>query len=151
MGNKEEPHVTIESYREKIDIWYRANNIIREKTELYYDFISALIKLIDETYLGTDVMQSHEDITNHFNWCLNRIITDFEQERIYFVNKNGNYDYLWYFIYKGYYTSPHEQKYEHLSEYFRILFSYNEIKPPIELDAFIEFYKLLDQNLKKIN
>jgi hypothetical protein len=150
MDNKSEEHLTSATYKEQIDVWYRSNNIVREKSELYYDFLSTLLNLIDETYLGSDVIQTEDDMNNHFNWCFNKIISNFEQERIYFITK-GFYEYLWVFFHKGYYTCAKKDKYQILSEHFRTLFNFNQIKSPIELESFINFYKILDQNLKKTN
>jgi len=151
MDNKSEEHTTFEAYNEQINIWYRANNIIRERTELYCDFLSSLLNLVDETYLGSDIIQSEEDIANHFTWCFKRVLLNFENERIHFSNNLDNYDYLWFFFYKGYYKCETENKYKILLEYFNLLFQYDKIKAPPELESFMDFYKILDQNLKKIN
>jgi len=151
MEKDNETHLTFETYKEQIDIWYRAHNIIREKSELYYDFLSSLLDLIDETYLGPDVLVSNDDIKNHYYWCLNKIINNFELERIYFVNKTNHYEYLLAILNNGYYKSVNDQKYEILSEYFKELFLFNKVKTPIELESYIEIYKIFDQNLKKTN
>jgi len=150
MDNKEE-HLTSETYKEQIEVWYKTHNIIREKAELYYDFLFSLLDIVDETYLGSDVIKSDEDMINHFNWCFNKVVSNFEQERIYFNNKDTHYDYLWVFFYKAYYTCPTENKMEILSEYFKVLFNFNRIKTPPELESFTDLYKIFDQNLKKIN
>jgi hypothetical protein len=151
MDKDNEARLTFETYKEQIDIWYRAHNIIREKSELYYDFLSSLLDLIDETYLGSDVLISDDDIINHFNWCFAKIKNNFEQERIHFIVRGSYYEYLWALLYAGYYKSNNEQKYKILSEYFKELFIFNKVKNPIELESFIEIYKIFDQNLKKIN
>lgn len=151
MDNKKEEHITFEIYKEQIDTLYRSHNIIRKKAELYYDFILSLLNIIDETYLGSDVITSAEDMVNHFSWCFNKVVSNFEKEKIYFNTKDTHYDYLWVFFYKAYYTCNTENKTQILAEYFRVLFSYNIIKTPQELESFIDLYKIFDQNLKKIN
>jgi hypothetical protein len=47
MENKEGylEFVHSESYKNQIDVWYRAYNISREKTELFYDFLMSLYNL----------------------------------------------------------------------------------------------------------
>jgi hypothetical protein len=144
-------NLTFEPYKEEINIWYKSNNIIREKADLYYDFLISLLGLINETYLGSDIIQSEEDIANHITWCFNRVISNFEYERIYFTTNLDNYEYLWYFFYKGYYKTDDDRKYSSLLAYFDLLFNYNKVKTASELESFIVFYKILDQNLKKIN
>ena len=63
-----------------VDVWFRVNNIIPEKMDLYYDFSFSLYFLVLETYLGeeksneTKVTLSDEDKTKHFDWCWNKTI-----------------------------------------------------------------------------
>ena len=152
MDKPNEEGLTLDAYREQVNIWYSANNIIREKSELYYDFITSLLKLIDDTYLGSDIVSTQEDMTNHFMWCFNKIRANFEYERIKFTPvSTPAYDYLWYFLYKGYYTSEVDDKREILLEYFKYLFDHSMVKTPPELESFMDFYKIFDQNLKKLN
>jgi hypothetical protein len=153
MDNEKEEQRTFESYKEQIDIWYRAHNIIREKSELYYDFLSSLLNIIDETYLGSDVIRTDEDMMNHFYWCYNKVISNFEQERIMFIPipKSTHYEYLWLLFYKSYYTSTTENKVQILHDYFKLIFDFNKVKTSPEIEVFIDLYKILDQNLKKIN
>ena len=47
---------------EEMQLLYKANNIKYDKCELYYDFITTLNKLIVETFLGDDVINSEEAI-----------------------------------------------------------------------------------------
>lgn len=39
---------------EDVDIWFRANNIIPEKLELFSDFSHSLYLIVVETYLGEE-------------------------------------------------------------------------------------------------
>jgi hypothetical protein len=151
MDNKKEERTIFETYKEQVDIWYKSHNIIQEKTGLYCDFLCTLLNIIDETYLGPDIIKSNEDIVNHFNWCLNKVISNFEHEKIYFNNKGTHYDYLWLFFYKAYYTCNTENKTNILFDYFKVLFSFDRVKTPPELESFTDLYKIFDQNLKKIN
>ena len=135
-----------------MNIWYRTNNIIHEKSELYYDFISSLLVLIDQTYLGPDAVCTKEDMANHFTWCFNQIRLNFAHERIIFSPASTtSYGYLWYFIYRGYYIINTDDKFNILLEYFKYLFNYNMFKTDPELESFTDFYKIFDQNLKTIN
>lgn len=152
MGKKKGRDPSVEKYLDQIDTWYKGNNIIREKSELYYDFLYSLLNLIDETYLGNDVIATQEDMANHFMWCFKKVASNFEKERIKFTPVSTTaYDYLWFFIYKGYYTSDVEGKHKIIIDYFRFLFDHTVIKTPLELETYIDFYKIFDQNLKKLN
>lgn len=151
MDNENEQHLTFfESYKDQIDTWYKSNDIVREKAELYHDFLSSLLTLINKTNLGFDVISTEEDIFNHFTWCFNRVVSNFEQERIYFTSK-GIFEYLWVFFYNTYYSHHKEEKIEPISEYFDILFNFNKVKTASELESFTELYKMFDKNLKKLN
>jgi len=142
--------LSTEEIREKILLEYSANNIIRERSDLYYDFIISLLSVIDETYLGPDVISSQEDMVNHFTWCFKKVVGNFEKERIKF-SSDADYEYLWYFIYRGYYSSDFDGTYDTLIRYFTYLFDYSAIKTPQEINTYIDFYKIFDQNLKKLN
>ena len=71
-----------------VDVWFRVNNIIPEKMDLYYDFSFSLYFLVLETYLGeeksneTKVTLSDDDKTKHFDWCWNKTIGNFKKEEI---------------------------------------------------------------------
>ncbi len=150
--DKEEGYIEFlgyESYKIQLDLWYKINNIIQEKVDLYYDFIISLIELIDNTYLGDDVLRNEQDIKNHFSWCFTEIISNFNKESIFFKTNGAHYDFLWIFFHEAYYQSNNENKMEIICEYFDLLFNKERMKSQIEMQQFIEFYKLLDQNLKK--
>lgn len=151
MENKESylDFVSSENYKQQIDVWYRAYNISREKTELFYDFLISLHNLIDETYLGADVMMSTEDQINHFTWCWDKTIESFNKEKISFKERGNAYKYLWNFYSEAYYYTKNSESIIRIPEYFYILFDFVHKKTRSELDMLTELYKLLEQNLKK--
>jgi len=141
--------LTSESNKNQIDIWYKAYNITLEKTELYYDFLIGLLDLNETTYLGGDVLNTQENIKNHFDWCFQKIITNFTKEGIEFKERGPHYEYLWLFFYEAFYINDLEGNINRIREYFYKLFTFNYKKTRSELDMLTELYKLLDQNLKK--
>ena len=151
MENKESylEFVSSESYKNQIDIWYKAHNISCEKTELFYDFLSSLFNLIEETYLGVDVLEIEDDQKNHFMWCWNKTIENFEKEKIFFKNKGTHHEYLWNFFLEAFYYTKLEGRNIKISEYFFKLFDFRHKKSRSELDMLSEIYKLFEQNLKK--
>jgi hypothetical protein len=76
--------------KEDVKIWIESNDICYQKFELYHDFVSSLINLIYDTYLGDDGTQNSkihldsEDNKKHFQWCWNKIIENFKKEEINF-------------------------------------------------------------------
>jgi hypothetical protein len=151
MENKESylEFVSSESYKHQIDIWYKAYNISREKTDLFYDFVTSLYELIDETFLGADVLQSEDDQRNHFTWCWNATIENFNKEKIYFKEKGNHYEYFWNFFLEAYYFEQLDGNIIRIREYFYKLFDFKYRKTRSELDMLTEIYKLFEQNLKK--
>lgn len=139
--------IASEDFRNQAEIWYKAYNIIHEKTELFHDFVISLYEIIDETYLGPDVLLTQQDQKNHFNWCWNKLLTTFAKESIYFKETGQHRDYLWNFFYEAYYLNDTTQN--RIKEYFQKLFQFDYKKTRSELDMLTEIYKILETNLKK--
>lgn len=151
MENKQEfvEFVSPENYKKQIEVWYRAYNISREKTELFHDFLISMHDLVDSTFLGGDVTEAEQDQKNHFNWCWDKTISNFEKEKIYFKSRGNYHEYFWNFFLEAYYLPKLENKPVRIRDYFLKLFDFNFIKTRSELDMVMEIYKLLEQNLKK--
>lgn len=151
MENKENylEFVTSESYKQQIDVWYRAYNINREKTELFHDFLVSLYELLNETYLGSDIVTKEEDQKNHYTWCWDKTVESFNNEKISFKERESAYEYFWNFFLEAYYYTQLDNNIIRILEYFHILFDFNHRKTRSELDMLTEIYKLLEQNLKK--
>jgi hypothetical protein len=141
--------LTSESYKNQAEIWYKAYNITREKTELYYDFLISLLDLIEETFLGSDVMQSEQDIKNHFTWCFDKVVDNFKKESIEFKDRGNHFEYLWLFFQEAFYETHIDGDIIRIREYFYKLFDFNYKKTRSELDMLTDLYKLFEQNLKK--
>jgi len=138
-----------DDYKYQIDLWYRAHNIHREKIELFYDFLTSLYDLINETFLGADVLYNENDILSHFNWCWKKTIENFIKEKIYFKVEGNHYEYWWTFFSQAYYENKLKCKTPPIIEYLFRLFDFKHIKTQAELDILTEVYKIMEQNLKK--
>lgn len=138
-----------ENYKQQIDVWYKAYNISREKTELFYDFLISLYNSIEETYLGPDAVNTTDDQMKHFTWCWDKTIESFSKEKIYFKERGNGYEYFWNFFSEAYYYPKNFDSIIRIQEYFYILFDFVHKKTRSELDMLTELYKLLEQNLKK--
>ena len=85
---------------EDVDIWFRVNNIIPEKIELFSDFSHSLNILIVETYLGenntaneTKIVMSLDDNHKHFEWCWKKTVDSFKKEKIT-INSDSLHSYF---------------------------------------------------------
>ena len=151
MGNIENylESISTENYKHQIDVWYKAYNITHEKTELFHDFVISLYELMENTYMGSDLMIVEQDQLNHFLWCWDSTIGSFNKEKIFFKDRGGLQDYFWNFFREAYYYTKLEEKSNLIKEYFNKLFNFNHQKTRSELDMLTEIYKLFEQNLKK--
>ena len=141
--------ISSENYKHQIDIWYKAYNITHEKTELFFDFIISLYELLENTYLGPDVMIYEEDQMGHFLWCWDKTIESSSKEKIYFKERGNLQSYFWNFFREAYYFVKIEDKQDLIKDYFTKLFNFKHKKTRSELDLLTEVYKLFEQNLKK--
>lgn len=142
--------------QEDVDIWFSINNIIPEKLELFSDFSHSLNLLIVETFLGEDEMLTEtkinltkEDNKNHFDWCWNKVINNFEKESIHFEKKGGHYDYFKTFFDDIFYDQKEKKIRESVSPFFNDLFDIKKSFTKSDLDMIATIYKLLDKNMKR--
>ena len=133
--------------KNQLDIWYKAYNITLEKTELYYDFLISLLDIIEETYLGNDVLLSQQDIQNHFTWCFDKLITNFQKENINFETRGEHYDYFLNLFMEIYYGQNKETIRNSIDVFFNDLFNREKPFTQVDLDLIFNIYKSLDKNL----
>ena len=139
---------------EEVDIWFRVNNIIPEKMELYYDLSFSLFLLIKKTYLGDDqnntetkVQMTDEDNKKHFDWCWNKTLENFKKESIVFQNEGEHYDYFFSMFSELYYKQSKEVIRNSIDTFFNDLFNREKPFTQVDLDLIYNIYKTLDKNL----
>lgn len=139
---------------EEVDIWFRVNNIIPEKMELYYDLSFSLFFLIKSTYLGssensteTKVEMTTEDNKKHFEWCWNKILDNFQKENISFEKEGEHKDYLHSLFQEIYYNQQKEVVRNSIDTFFNDLFNREKPFTQVDLDLIYNIYKTLDKNL----
>jgi hypothetical protein len=139
---------------EDVDTWFRSNNIISEKMELYYDFSYSLHLLIKSTYLGsknekneTLVKMTNEDDINHFDWCWKQTVENFKKESIIFRMDGDHYKYFFTLFDEIFYKQEKEQIRESIDVFFNDLFNKDKPFTQVDLDLIYNIYKSLDNNL----
>jgi hypothetical protein len=137
--------------RESVEFLYEANNIKFERCELYGDFVQSLLQLVFNTYMG-DEHTNLENQFKHFEWCWDKNIKNFEEEGIFFNNKNL-YTYYLEFVFEVFYSNPDKEQYEDnekgILRTWNDIFNYTSVKTNSDVDTLIEIYKIFDQSLKK--
>jgi len=139
---------------DEVDIWFRVNNIIPDKMELYYDLSYSLFLLIKKTYLGDDqsnnetkVDMTDEDNQKHFDWCWNKTLENFKKESITFQNEGEHYDYFFSLFNELYYKQSKEVIRNSIDTFFNDLFNREKPFTQVDLDLIYNIYKTLDKNL----
>ena len=138
---------------EDVDIWFRVNNIIPEKMDLYYDFSFSLYYLILDTYLGDEksneakVTLTDEDNVKHFEWCWDKTIDNFKKEEITFNRKGEHYDYFLSFFVEIFYNQKENKIKDSIGKFFNDLFDRKKPFTKSDLDMVSSIYKSLDKNM----
>ena len=116
--------------QEDITAWYLANNITPELTELFRDFCFSFLILLKETYLGDDFLDNKETkvgMTNqqkkeHFKWCWNKTIENFNKESIDFKFNESDSEFFESFFFEVFYNQPDQKVKDTITEFFTQLF-----------------------------
>ena len=139
---------------EDVEIWFKINNIIPEKMELFSDFCQSLNLLIFETYLGeigesneTKVVLTEDDNIKHFEWCLNKTIENFGKEGIFFKNKGDHIKYFKTFYKDIFYNQKDKKIKSSINIFFKDLFDIDKPYSKSDLDVLQLIYKNLDKNM----
>lgn len=142
-------NILSDNYNLQLEIWQKAYNISHEKILLFHDFLFTLYRIIEQTYLGSDVMKNEKDQKNHFLWCWNKTIHLFSLEKIFFKGNGIHFEYFWNFFHEAFYYNNLNNITIKINEYFKIIFDFKHKKTRAELDVLTELYKLLNESLKK--
>jgi len=141
---------------EHVDVWFRINNIIPEKMDLYYDLSYSLFVMIKSTYLGegyesneTTIKMNEEDNKKHFEWCWKQVIDNFEKENISFEIKGEHCEYFYALFNEIYYKQDRDELRNSIDIFFNDLFNREKPFTQVDLDLISNIYKSLDKNLKK--
>jgi hypothetical protein len=123
------------------------NNITPEKVELFRDFSISLTYIIEDTYLGDDVIETQSDQINHFNWCWDQNIKNFNKENIFFQAKGEHYYYYMAYFMDIYYGNSVKTKglFKKMVGFWDDVLSINNLKTKSEHDLLCEIYKIMDK------
>ena len=128
---------------DKIELFYRANYVNPLRVELFRDFIISLLDVIHDTYPGDDV-NSEGYFFNHFKFCVEKVVKNFEAEKLYF---NGDFqgvnDYFYLTLEETYYRDPEKSKAVSTlkSVYEKIFDMENLNKTQSDMEIFLDIYK----------
>ncbi len=139
-------YITTPLSYEEMQLLYKANNINYDKCNLYYDFILSLNCKVVNTFLGEDVINSEEDIKNHFVWCMETVISNFKEENINFKKVDELKEYFFNFYVELFYNQPNKDL-EKLNKIANLSFTYKRIKTRSDMDVLLELYRIFEKSL----
>lgn len=139
--------------KEDLQLWIDGNNICYLKFDMFNDFVSSLVNLIYDTYLGNDdfkttnIKLNKEDDEKHFDWCWNKIIENFKKEEIYFESEGEHYVFFKGFIGETFYNQDINEVRYSLNRFFEEIFNLDGVHTMSDLDLLKQVYRTLDKNL----
>ena len=129
---------------------YISTPIKYEKCELFHDFIKSINKIIYKTYLGEEYISNEKEMVQHFNWCVDKVLSDFGEENIIFQDTTQIKEYFYFFYEELFYKRNEDvNKLDKLDKLANLSFNYHRLKSRSDIDVLIELYKLLDKSLTK--
>jgi len=140
-------YVTQPLSREDMNLWVKAHNINISKVDLFGDYFHSLYNLVENTYLGEDVIKNENEIKGHFHWCWDKTIENFKKENILFKKEGTHLDYFYHFFYESFYHKKNDEHLEKLKYFLTTLFILHTSKTKSELDMLYEIYILLNESL----
>lgn len=141
--------------QDEVDVWYKANNILPELTELFRDFCFSLHNLVINTYLGnshgnsneTKIGMTDEEKIEHFKWCWKQTIENFKKENIKFNFTEKDFDYFKSFFFEVYYNQSDENVRNALKEFLSQLFNRKRPVSKSDIEMFTDVYKILERSI----
>lgn len=140
----------------QIDKFLSSNNINLQKAELFLDVFFSIHKIIEDTYLGShglaskrhDIDYTDEDIDNHFEWCWDKMIKNFEKEGIYISKIGEHKEYLKVFFYDSFYNQKDPGVRESITFFFDTIFNLDKAQTGADLEILKEMYGMMDKNIE---
>jgi len=136
--------------KESVSVLFDSHNIKYEKCELYGDFVQSLLILIFDTYLGDD-LTIIDDQFEHYNWCFNKVVDNFEEEGIVFESTRL-YNYFLEFTLEVFYSNKDKGTEDFTDKavlkIWSDVFNFTMTKTNSEVDTLIEIYLIFEKALK---
>lgn len=129
----------------------KTNNVIKERVELYRDFVVNLIHYLHTTYFGREYIKTEEDVKGHFHWAFNKVLSEYESEGIVFNDTKELRTYFYNYFQARFYDVETIPSMRTFLMFWEDIFSVKSNKEKTLLNALIEIYKLFDASLNRKN
>ena len=141
--------------KEDVLIWFNVHNMNYEKIELCGDIFKSLNYIITDTYLGnntesfeTKITLSQQDNEDHFQWCWNKMIEDFNKENIKIKHGGDHKEYFLNFYNDTFYNQKEKSVIGSIPSFLLEVFDIEKPFTKSDLDILTELYKLIEKNIE---
>lgn len=133
-----------------LNVLYSANNVKFERCQLFSDFTQSLIAKVADTYMG-DTFTTPVQRIEHFKWCWDENIQDFENENIQLKHSKELFHYFQQFMVDSFYASTDKDEMDvvkhKLIKLWKYILDYTTNKTRSDVDTFLEVYKIFEKTL----
>lgn len=126
----------------------KANNVIKERLELYRDFIVNLICYAHTTYFGREFLKKDDDIKGHFNWAFNKVLGEFKQEGIIFGNTAELHEYFLEYFTQQFYNFEEVPPIKQYISFWNDIFNVHPKKQKNVMKVLVDLYQIFDNSLE---
>ena len=133
-----------------LNVLYSANNVKFERCQLFSDFTQSLIAKVADTYMG-DTFTTPVQRIEHFKWCWDENIQNFEDENIQLKHSRELFHYFQQFMVDSFYASTDKDEMDvvkhRLTKLWKYILGYTTNKTRSDVDTFLEVYKIFEKTL----
>ncbi len=127
----------------------KTHNIIRERVDLYRDFVINLICYSHTTYFGKEFLKKEEDIKGHFNWAFNKVVSEFAQEGIIFNKTDKLHEYFYQYFMHEFYDFDILPSIKSYISFWDDIFMIHNKKQKNIMKIVIDLYQIFDASLEQ--
>lgn len=129
------------------------HDIIKNRIEIYHDFTINLFNYIIRYYVDYESINSEEDISNHYNWCFDKVCDEFLLEGINFKDNESLRDYFKTYFYHEFYQAQNDStknvSLQHYEKFWKNIFEIENQKNKGTIKVLIGLYKIFDESIDK--
>jgi len=139
--------------KEEVIVWFNVHNMNYEKIELCGDIFRTLYLIVNDTYLGSDDVEtritlSSKDNESHFDWCWGLTVKNFKKENIIIKEEGQHKNYFKSFFLETYYDSTQKDIKTAIPNFLDDIFNLDKPFTKSDLDLLTEVYTLLEKNIE---
>lgn len=119
----------------------KERNIIRERVQIFRDFVNTLSFYIYETYLGRNYIKTQDDELGHFTWVFRKTCDVFAEEDMNFYDNNDIFDIYYQYFRSEFYENDDKRSLEKMYEHWNHFFDLERKPKSSEMESLIKLYK----------